>query len=71
MCVRCQCLGYLGRSEMSSFEQACAEAKQLAEGAVQAGTRLVQAARELAKAADEGDLAKVRRATEKLRTTAR
>lgn len=55
---------------MSSYEQACSDAKRLADAAVQASTKLVQAARALAKAADEGDVAKIRRATEKLATTA-
>ena len=55
---------------MSSFEQACGDAKRLADGAVQASTKLLSAAKELSKAADEGDIAKIRRATEKLATTA-
>jgi hypothetical protein len=55
---------------MDSFEQSCTEAKRLADGAVHAATKLVQAAKELSKAADEGDLAKIRRATEKVGTVA-
>jgi hypothetical protein len=55
---------------MDSFEQACAETKQLADSAVQAGARLVRVAKELAKAADEGDIVKIKKATERLRATA-
>ena len=55
---------------MSSFEQACAEAKLLADGAVHASTKLLQASRELSRAAEEGDVAKIRRATDKIRGAA-
>lgn len=51
---------------MDSFEQACVDTKRLAEGAVTASTKVVQAAKELVKAADDGDVAKIARATEKL-----
>ena len=51
-----------------SFEKACTDAKRLADSAVQASTKLLQASKELAKAADEGDIAKLHKATDKLAT---
>lgn len=52
--------------QASSFEQACVEAKRLADAAVQANTKLLQASKELAKAADDGDIAKLHKASDKL-----
>jgi hypothetical protein len=49
-----------------SFEQACTDAKRLADEAVQASTKLLRASKELAKAADDGDIAKLHKSADKL-----
>ncbi len=49
-----------------SFEQSCADTKRLADGAVAASKKLLAASKELAKAADDGDVVKLHKAVEKL-----
>lgn len=51
---------------MSSFEQGFAEVQKAAETARQSAANLVSTAKTLVKAAREGDIAKIRRATERL-----
>lgn len=53
---------------MTSFERACAETERAARAALAASNSQVKAAKELAKAAAEGDIARIGKASERLRT---
>lgn len=57
-------------SDVTSFEQACADTQRAAEGVAKAANVLVRAARQMAKAASEGDVGKIRKAMEGLETAA-
>lgn len=55
---------------MPQFEEVCAEAERAATAAAQASGALLRAAKAMTRAAQEGDIGKLRRAAEKVRTAA-